>query len=303
MMLPRHRRSVRDTLRMIFGKRGRLVEAADVAKVFANFASCLTEAFIAGSDRGDRLRGAVVNDHHYVQAFEHGCGVIAATAHTGGWQAAGSLMQSMHDEDTLVVMQRERDERAQALSDAVRDRAGVRVAHIGDSPFDALPLLAHLRRRGVVAVQIDRLPAGMRGREVRMFGQPWLVPEGPFLLAALSGAPIVPVFTRRLRYMEYEVFIAPPIRLPRKPSQVELDAAAQQAITEMERYVRAHPTQWFHFDSDSPKSAVAASGTRRSPLSRPLNSPKSAVAASELAEVRCRGFEARRTSRRSSRRR
>jgi hypothetical protein len=59
--------------------------------------------------------------------------------------------------------------------------------------------------------------------------------------------------------MEYEVFIAPPIRLPRKPSPVELDAAAQQAITEMERYVRAHPTQWFHFESDASKSAVAAS--------------------------------------------
>jgi KDO2-lipid IV(A) lauroyltransferase len=245
-----HRRSVLDNLRRVLPDREAVAEYADVARVFAAFASCLTESFIAGSDRGDRLHGIVVNDHHYEQAFERGRGVIVATAHTGGWQAAGALLQSMHEADVVVVMQRERDERAQALHDGARDRAGIRVAHIGEDPLDALPLLSHLRRGGVVAVQIDRLPRGMRGRKVDLFGRPWLVPEGPLMLAALSGAPIVPVFTRRLRYMTYEVFTAPAVVLPRKPSPAELDLAAQCVIDEMARYVRANPTQWFHFEVD-----------------------------------------------------
>jgi phosphatidylinositol dimannoside acyltransferase len=145
-------------------------------------------------------------------------------------------------------MQRERDERAQALQDSARDRAGIRVAHIGSSPLDALPLLAHLRKRGVVAVQIDRLPEGMRSRQVELFGEPWELPEGPLMLAAVSGAPIIPVFTRRLRHMEYEVLVGKAIFLPRKPTPEDLDEAARSTIVQMERFVRANPTQWFHFE-------------------------------------------------------
>jgi KDO2-lipid IV(A) lauroyltransferase len=247
-VLTRHRRAVLRNLRRALGKRSVAREYSDAALVFTNFANCLTEAFIAGSSRGDKLVARCVQDENYVAAAEQKRGVIVATAHTGGWQAAGPLLRSVHAADVLVVMQRERDERAQALQDGARDRAGIRVAHIGTNPLDALPLLAHLRRGGVVAVQIDRLPKGMRAREAELFGEPWLLPEGPLHLAAVSGAPIVPAFTRRLAYMEYEVIVAPPIRLPRKPTERDLDTAARRVAIEMERFVRANPTQWFNFE-------------------------------------------------------
>jgi len=247
-LLPRHRRAVRRNLRLALGPRGALEEYRDVARVFASFASCLTEAFVAGGQRGERISGLCLNDDNYVRASKQGAGVVIVTAHTGGWQAAGPLLQSVHAADVLMVMQRERDKRAQAVQDGARDRVGVRVHHIDDDPLAALPLLAHLRRRGVVAVQIDRVPARMRSREVELFGAPWRVPEGPLHLAAVSGAPIVPVFTRRVRFMEYEVMIAEPISLPRRPSPAELDAAARRIAGEMERFVRAYPTQWFHFE-------------------------------------------------------
>ncbi len=246
--LPRQRRAVLRNLRLALGERGAAREHLDAARVFVSFAACLTEAFVAGSDRGERIVGLCVNDHNYVRAASRGLGVVIVTAHTGGWQAAGPLLQSVHDADVLMVMQRERDERAQALQDGARGRVGVRAHHVGEDPLAVLPLLAHLRRRGVVAVQIDRVPARMRSREVELFGAPWRVPEGPLHLAAVSGAPIVPVFTRRVRFMEYEVLIAPPIELPRRPSPDELDAAARRIALEMERFVRAYPTQWFHFE-------------------------------------------------------
>lgn len=246
--LPRHRKAVLRNLRMALGRRRAIDEARDVARVFVNFAACLTEAFVASSERGERITGLCLNDDNYVHAVQQGAGVIIVTAHTGGWHAAGPLLRSVHAADVLVVMQRERDERAQAVQDSAPDRVGVRVQRIGDDPLSSLPLLAHLRRRGVVAVQVDRVPHGMRGREVELFGVPWRVPEGPLHLAAVSGAPIVPVFTRRVGFMEYEVLIAPPISVPRRPSAEELDVAARRIVAEMERFVRAHPTQWFHFE-------------------------------------------------------
>jgi KDO2-lipid IV(A) lauroyltransferase len=246
--LGRQRRAVRDNLRRALGPRGSIREAWDVARVFSNYASSLTDAFIAGSGRGDLLHVVCLDEPTLRAAQAEGRGMILATAHTGGWQIAGLALQSLFETELLIVMRRERDARAQALSDEKRDRAGVRFAHVGDDPLDALPLLHHLKRRGVVAMQMDRLPPGMRGRAGELFGAPFSVPEGPLRLAAVSGAPLVPVFTRRLGYMDYDVQVAQAIHLPRRPTPAELDAGAAAVLRAMEAFVRANPTQWFHFE-------------------------------------------------------
>jgi phosphatidylinositol dimannoside acyltransferase len=246
--LAQKRAIVRRNLRLAAGPQGPLRETVEVARVFMNYASCLTDAFVAGSGRPEKLVARSVCDHHFTSAEREGKGVIVATAHTGGWQSASAILRTVHETDILVAMRRERDPRAQALTDHVRDRAGMRLVHVGDDPLDALHLLGHLRKKGVIALQIDRLPQGMRGRKVLLFGEPFVLPEGPFRLAAASGAPIIPVFTRRVRYMEYEVQIAPPIRVSRRPSAEELDRAAGAVAREMESFVRKNPTQWFHFE-------------------------------------------------------
>jgi KDO2-lipid IV(A) lauroyltransferase len=75
-----------------------------------------------------------------------------------------------------------------------------------------------------------------------------LVPEGPFVLAARSGVPVVPMFARRVGFFDYEFSVGPAIELSSRPSAAELSGAAGRAAAEMERFIRAHPTQWFHFD-------------------------------------------------------
>jgi KDO2-lipid IV(A) lauroyltransferase len=157
----------------------------------------------------------------------------------------------VHTGGIVVVMQRERDPAARAIQDEARARAGVKVVHIGDAALDALPLIAHLRRGAVIAMQIDRVPPGMRSRRVSFLGAPWQAPEGPITLAALSGAPILPIFMHRLGFLHYEAVVSPPIWLPRRPTEAERSAAAAQMVGAMERFLRAHPTQWFHFVADA----------------------------------------------------
>jgi len=241
------RRLVRKNLRRVCGRRAAVAELADVAAVFTTYASCLTEALLLASGRGYKLTPRSRGVEHYHACASRGRGVIIATAHTAGWEVAGPVLSGVHPGDVVVVMQRERDDQARAIHDQARSRAGVKVVHIGESAFDALTLLGHLRRRAVVAIQIDRMPPGMRGRDVHFFDSAWQAPEGPLTLAAVSGAPILPVFTRRLSFMEYEAVVAPAIWLPRKPTSAQMDEAAQAMMSAMEDFVRANPTQWFHF--------------------------------------------------------
>ncbi|EYF01501.1 lysophospholipid acyltransferase family protein [Chondromyces apiculatus] len=264
-LLPDKRRLVERNLQRILGPRPPATALRDATAVFSTYASCLTEALLLASGRGYTLQSRAFGAEHYHAAAAPRRGVILATAHTGGWDLAGQILRDLHPADVVVVMQRERDPAARALQDEARARAGITVVHAGDDPLDALPLLAHLRRGAVVALQIDRAPPLIRAREVSLFGAPFRCPEGPLTLAALSGAPIFPVFTRRLGFLHYEAVASPPIWLPRRPTEAQRDAAATTMVAAMETFLRDNPTQWFHFVEDgfAHDSAVDDAPTRR----------------------------------------
>jgi phosphatidylinositol dimannoside acyltransferase len=162
------------------------------------------------------------------------------------------------NQKVIAVMARERDDRAREIQDTMRTKGGVEIVHIGESPFDALPLLKHLKQNAVVAMQIDRSPSSMRVRNATLLDKPWRVPEGPLRLAASSGAPLLPVFTRRLDFMRYEAQIHPPIHLSRRPSPEELDHAAQRLMDVLGPFLRTNPTQWFDFAGEEPTAVKAA---------------------------------------------
>ena len=249
LALPRERLAVRKNLRLLKGKQGAIAERVDVARTFVSYAHCLAESLAVERPDVQGVSPVISGREHFDDIVSRGRGGIVVTAHTGAWDLIARWLSHEHSVDVLVVMQGEPNEDARALHDGVRVRSGLRVAHVGRHPLDALPLLSHLRRRGVVAVQLDRIGGAEASVAVDVGGEPFLVPEGPFRLASLCGAPVVPVFARRLGYFRYEVVIRPPIELPRTADAAAIRAAAERATEEMTTFLRQNPTQWFHFSS------------------------------------------------------
>ncbi len=248
--LGEQRRAVRNSLRMIHGQRSRLVEMRDVAEVFANFASSMTDAMVLGTRSGYRAINRPINDDYVQSSIALGKGVILATAQTAGWDVVAGLLSATTSAKVMVVMESEADPVARDVHDATRVRDGVRVVHVGSDPLSSLPLLRHLRGGGVVALKFDRVHEGMRTLPVTFFGRPWQVPAGPLRLSALSGAPIIPCFTRRLGFLEYQPINCEPIRVDRHASHEQQVQAAQRMTNGLESFVRAHPTHWIRFQED-----------------------------------------------------
>jgi KDO2-lipid IV(A) lauroyltransferase len=246
--LPKVRAAVRSNLRLVHGPRPALFENLDVARTFTEYAHCLAEALAMDRPEARQARRRIRGEQHLRAALDRGPGVMVVTAHAGPWDAAARLLAADLTAEVVVVMTPEQDQRAGRLHDGVRQRGGVRITHVGAHPLDGLPVLRHLCRGGVAAAQLDRLPPSGRTIETQLFERPFFVPEGPFRVAALSGAGILPLFVRRVAEFDYEFSAAPALTLPRRPQADQLRRAAQVAVTEMERFIRAHPTQWFHFD-------------------------------------------------------
>lgn len=245
---PAPRRRIAVQLQRARGSVGKVRGAVDVARTFANFASCLTEVLSTGSKNGRAPKATVHLERGAKDVLAAGGPVILATAHTAGWEGMGSLLALERASPVLVVMQRERDATARELSDSMRRaQGGLRIVHVGADPLASLPLLRHLREGGAVALQIDRVPPGMTARAVTLFGRPDAIPEGPLRLAQLTGAPIVPVFSARTGHRRYEIHICDAVTVARHADDAVLGAAAQRLADALGAFVSAHPTQWFPF--------------------------------------------------------
>jgi lauroyl/myristoyl acyltransferase len=250
VLAPEPRRAIAQNLRRVRGRRGVLREGLDVAKTFATYASCLTDALGAGAGGSAAPELTVTGQEHLDDALGDHRGLLLLTGHTAGWEVVGALVGRRRGLRLLVVESAERDPGARLIQDEARQGDGVNVTHVGAEPFAGLGLMRHLRDGGAVAMQVDRVPRGVRGRRVSLLGELSQVPEGPLRLAMLTGAPILPIFTARLGHHHYQIMVHRPIRLSRSESDTALDGAAQQIANALEGFARAYPTQWFHFRAD-----------------------------------------------------
>jgi lauroyl/myristoyl acyltransferase len=246
--LPRARRAVRSNLRRIRGPRPLWRDVIDTTQTFTAYAGCLAETLATGS-KNDAPPSVVIRGREHVRAaVADGRGLILLTMHTGGWEVAGPLLAAHTQLDVVVVMEGERDADARELHDRARESSGVRLIHIGQDPLAALPLVRHLsEHKGAAAMQIDRAPTSGRVLGVRMLDRDATLPEGPFRLAQLTGAPVLPVFCERLGFRRYAFEAYGARTLPRRASAAQIAAVAQSVADDMTRFLRAHPTQWFEF--------------------------------------------------------
>ncbi len=251
LALPHARRRVLRNLRRIYGRRGAFDEARDLASTFATFAACLAESL--GGDRSEarQARRRVRGSERLVATLARGKGAIVVTAHVGPWDGAARALHDLVDRPVTLVMEQEVHASAAEFHDGVRATQGIRVVRIGKHPLDALPVLQSLQRGEVVAMQLDRTPAGGRPLRPLLFGQPFSVPRGPFVLSAISGASILPVFSSREGFFDYRIEVGHPVQVSAARDENELDRAASRVVSQMEQFLGQNPTQWFHFAADA----------------------------------------------------
>jgi lauroyl/myristoyl acyltransferase len=247
LAVPQARRAVLGNLRRIRGEASPVEDARQLLSTFGTYAGCLAEALAMGSKNDRDPRAVVHGADHVRRVLKEGKGAVFATAHTAGWEIVGPLLSRDLSIDVMMVMERERDAEARRLHDQARRSRGLHIAHIGEDPLASLPLLSHVRKGGIVALQIDRKPKQVRARKVRIFDEPGEIPEGPLRIAQLTGAPVIPIFAARTGYRSYVVEADPPIFIKRRPTEEDLDQAAAKMADALTRFLRAHPTQWFHF--------------------------------------------------------
>jgi KDO2-lipid IV(A) lauroyltransferase len=184
-----------------------------------------------------RLEGV---DHLKTAMAVHGRALLL-TAHLGNWEVlpAASRLTGYR----LAVVVRPLDSLPlNTLAEKVRRRVGVALIHKRRA---LRPVLDVLAQGGMVGILLDQNTARHEGVFVPFFGRPASTSRSMAVLALRTGAPVLPVFTRREAGGIHRVTIHEPIPSPPhasvETSIVDLTARYTAAI---EAAVRETPEQW-----------------------------------------------------------
>lgn len=183
---------------------------------------------------------------HYDAARAHKRGAIFATAHLGSFEVGMAALADLEPR-VHVAFQQDVFSAFDTIRDQLHRKLNVIDAPVNRGPETWMTLRDVLARDEVVLIQADRVMPGQKGVVVPFMGGHVELPMGPIKLAAISGAPILPVFTIRLPSGKSRIVIEPAIEVrpdervvrPAEPPRPLLELAAV-----IEKHVRANPEQW-----------------------------------------------------------
>jgi KDO2-lipid IV(A) lauroyltransferase len=143
-----------------------------------------TERIVAGTE--------VVGIEHLQKARDSGRGMVMALPHSGNWDAAGVWFIDFLHGPFMTVAERLKPESLYRRFLDYRESLGMRVVPLTGGPRPSTEVLRDwLREGGVTCLLVDR-NLGAGGVPVSFFGRTATMPGGAALLAAQTGAALIP---------------------------------------------------------------------------------------------------------------
>ena len=259
-LVGRNRRgAIANMKRILEDSTGRRAAVAAL-RMFAEFAHCLTETMEYYGPRPTPIALDAPERDDVADALREGRGAVVVTGHFGNWDVAAKTLRD-YGRPINLVMAHEPNATTSDYVCATRERVGVHVMYSDTSVFSSLNMIRALQRNELVAIQLDRSAGAAGTRMVPFFGVPASFPSGPFILARLAGAPLIPVFIPRLGPRHYAIRIAGRFHLAREArDEAALDRVMADVVGTFEELVREFPTQWFQFEPFWRAAAPMATG-------------------------------------------
>jgi len=242
------RRASRNYLRRVLGREPTLAEVARHVHTFA--ASILDR--VALLTNSESLRSVRVHGGEHVERLlDSGRGVLLFGSHLGSFEAVRHAGFTRTAVPVRILMDGAQNPQVTALLEALNPRARESVI---DAREDATSVLLRihetLQAGGVVGLLADRPHAGEGTVPARLLAGTIALPEGPFRIAAVTGAPVLMIFGLLKADGTYDVYFEPfaeRIEIRRQHRQADIAGWAQRFAGRLEARIREAPYNWFNF--------------------------------------------------------
>ncbi len=241
MALPRRRAVTLENLARVFASERQAAELRRLGRrSFEHVGMNIVEACVFFFRPPSVLLSRVDLDgvEHVEAAADRGKGVLVLTAHYGNWELLAAS-HALYAFPVSVVVRPLDDPLMDRVVERFRRRSGVELIAKRRALRD---ILEALRRGRLVGILLDQNASRAEGVFAPFFGIPASTSKALAVISLRTGAPVVPVFIRRVEGGRHRVEIGPAIAAPLDGAVAGYTAAFNRSI---EAAIRRAPEQWF----------------------------------------------------------
>jgi len=176
-------------------------------------------------------------------ALERGKGAVLALPHSGNWDVAG-LWLVAHSGPFVTVAERLRPDSVFERFVAHRQSLGFEVLPLGRHDPSPMGTLARRLRENKVAALVADRDLSRNGVPVQFFGEPTRMPGGPAMLAATTGAALLPISLWFTHDGGWGQRIHPPLTVPEGRLRDQVPALTQAVADVLATGIAEHPADW-----------------------------------------------------------
>ncbi|HYJ17428.1 MAG TPA: lysophospholipid acyltransferase family protein [Candidatus Limnocylindria bacterium] len=181
-------------------------------------------------------------EEHLQNALANGKGVLALSAHLGGFTMIGARLAAAGYPFSVVV-KHPADERFARLTDDYRSQVGIHTIPAKPRRQAARGIIKALRENRIVLVIADEFKSG--DVMVDFFGMQLPAPRGPATLALRTGAVTLPMFATRELDDSLLLAVGPAIpTVEREDLEASVVATTATYTGYLEAAIRRYPDQW-----------------------------------------------------------
>ena len=245
LFAPVARRSSADYLRRMLGRRARAGE------VFAHlhcFAATILDRVFFLSERFDLFDIDIEGLDALHSAQAGGQGTILLGAHFGSFDAMRAIAQASEQRNLKIMMYEGNDSTVVQILEAINPSLCEQIIPLGP-PESLIAVRDSLEAGDMVGILGDRITHGEKTFEVDFLGSKISVAAGPWLLSAITKAPVVIFSAVYDGGNRYKVYLQ---RLERGAGGNARDTGQGQAFAQaymdtIAKWARRHPYNWFNF--------------------------------------------------------
>jgi KDO2-lipid IV(A) lauroyltransferase len=278
-------RNVRENVEIVQGYMGRASADAEplVRSIFRTSARNFMDLIIIPRHRKRTFLTSVRLNQGSWQALDDalaaGKGGLLVTGHLGCFDYIGQALVARGYKLTVVTGRTT----ARFIFDGVTYLRGSRgLAMVEPTPSGVRAVMKAVRRNEFAVFLADR-DFFQNGYDVTFMGQETTLPPGPVRIARETGAPIIPILSRRVK-RGHEVSFGEPFRVERTADmKADMAAGMERLVAALERLITSSLDQWVMFQRVWPEHRHVP--VRVFPVGSPLESELLERVATVLPEI------------------
>ncbi|MEE4243193.1 MAG: lysophospholipid acyltransferase family protein [Desulfopila sp.] len=237
----------------LFPDRGRVYHLYCTFRQFQNFTTIHFDRFLKERNKEVTFSSMGLEKLDEVVGRQGG---ILLMSHLGNWEMAADLLKKQRqDLQLLLYMGVKEKEGVERLQKEELRRSGITIIGVDredNAAFSSVAGIQFLRSGGLVSMAGDIVwRKDQRKVVVSFLGHDAYLPEAPFVFSLVSGAPLFAFFAFRTGKNSYIFSLSEPIVITahsRSDRRSAISRAAQQYADLLEKSLRQHPFEWYHFN-------------------------------------------------------